>query len=198
MAGSYEKLANAPSSTKAAGLILVLALIGAGWYSLYYSDTVSKAERAASKTPRLNDDLREQRRIEKNLVKFQDEINRLRQARDRMRDRLPEEPAIAGLLQQIHSQAKVVGLDVNRFQRGQNEDRKLYARIPVRMTLNGTFHQVATFFYYLGRLTRIVNVEDIELVTLNKRNEGDHRIEAICSATTFMYIPPAGAKKGSK
>ncbi len=198
MASPYEKLANAPASTKGAALLLVLAVVGAGWYSLYYSEVVSKVERAAQRTPTLNDDLREQKQIEKNLVKFQDEINKLRQARDRMRDRLPEQPAIAGLLQQIHSQAKVVGLDVNRFERGKNENKQLYARIPVRMTLNGTFHQVATFFYYLGRLTRIVNIEDIELVTLNRRDEGDDRIQAICSATTFMYLAPKDANKGGK
>jgi type IV pilus assembly protein PilO len=198
MASPYEKLANAPASTKGAALVMILALVGAGWYSLYYSEVVEKVEREASRTPSLNDKLREQKKIEKNLVKFQDEINKLRQARDRMRDRLPEQPAIAGLLQQIHSQAKVVGLDVNRFERGENENRQLYARIPVRMTLNGTFHQVATFFFYLGRLTRIVNIEDIELVTLNKREEGDNRIAAVCSATTFMYLAPEDSPKGSK
>ncbi len=198
MASPYERLAAAPTSSKAAGLILVMGLVGAVWYSLYFSETVSAVEQAVQQTSKLNSTLREQKKIEKNLVTYQEEINRLRLARDRMKDRLPTEPAIAGLLQQIHSQAKVVGLEVNRFERGENENDKLYARIPVRMTLAGTFHQVATFFYYLGTITRIVNIENIELVTLGKREEGDDRIQATCNATTFMYLPPADAKKGAK
>ena len=198
MASSFEKLANAPASTQGAALFLILAVVGAGWYSLYYSEVVASVEKENRRTPGLNDSLREQKKIQANLVKFQDEINKLRVERDRMRDRLPEQPAIAGLLQQIHSQAKVVGLEVQSFVRGQTEKKEMYARIPVKMTLVGTFHQVATFFYYLGRLTRIVNIEDIELGTLNKRDEDDNRIRAVCSATTFMYLPPPDAAKGAR
>ena len=189
MASTLDKIVEAPGPTKAAVLILVLGLIGAGWYTLYFSETVAQVERAAKRTPTLNKTLRQQKEIEKNLEKFKQEISKLKQARDRMRDRLPDSPAIAGLLQQIHSQAKVVGLQVDSFKRSKDQEEKLYARIPVRMTLVGTFHQVATFFYYLGRLTRIVNVEDIAIVT-EFRDETKNIIKAECQASTFMYLRP--------
>ena len=197
MASTLDKLVDAPGPTKVAIAVLVFGLVAAGWYTLYYSESADKVIEASRRTPRLNKELRQQREIEKNLEKFKQEISTLKQARDQMRDRLPDSPAIAGLLQQIHSQAKVVGLKVESFKRSKDQAEKLYARIPVKMTLVGTFHQVATFFYYLGRLTRIVNVEDITLVT-EERDETKNIIRAECQASTFMYLRPAEDSEGQQ
>ncbi|MEE2786246.1 MAG: type 4a pilus biogenesis protein PilO [Myxococcota bacterium] len=192
-----DKLVDAPGPTKVAIAVLVCGLVAAGWYTLYYSESADKVSEASRRTPRLNKELRQQREIEKNLEKFKQEISTLKQARDQMRDRLPDSPAIAGLLQQIHSQAKVVGLQVESFKRSKDQAETLYARIPVKMTLVGSFHQVATFFYYLGRLTRIVNVEDITLVT-QERDETKNIIRAECQASTFMYLRPADEAEGQQ
>lgn len=197
----FDKFLATPTSTKVAALILFMGLIGAGWYFLFYGEVEAALVKAQNRTPQLNKTLAEEQDIEKNLKKYKDEIERLSKARDEMRDRLPEGAEIAELLLQIERQAKVVGLDILRFERGEDEVEQLYARIPVRMVLRGTFHQVATFFYYLGKLTRIVNVEDIELTALD-RKDGEERVEAVCTATTFRYVPPTDGggkrKKGKK
>jgi Tfp pilus assembly protein PilO len=58
------------------------------------------------------------------------------------------------------------------------------------MTLTGTFHQIATFFFYVGRLTRIVNVENISLARVSSKDGGpEGALTATCTATTFMYRP---------
>ena len=196
MAITLDKIVEAPTSTKAAVLVVIMGLVAAYWYTMYYGDTVANVARAAKRTPTLNKQLRQQKEIEKNLEKFKAEISKLEQARDSMRDRLPDSAKIAGLLQEIESQAKVVGLQVENFKRSPDEEEKLYARIPVKMTLVGTFHQVATFFYYLGELKRIVNVEDITIVT-ELRDETKNVIRAECQASTFMYLrPKADGKAG--
>ena len=187
MSKALDKFLAAPASTKLALLILVMGLVGAAWYTLYYDEVLTSYDRELRRTPQLNKEFAEQKEVEKNLVRFEEEITRLKRARDKMRDRLPENAEIAGLLQQIHSQAKVVGLDILSFERGQDEAEQLYARIPVTMTLLGTFHQITTFFYYLGKLTRIVNVENIQLTSAS-REDGLNKIKAVCNATTFMYL----------
>lgn len=199
----FDKFLATPPSTKVAAIILVMGLLGAAWYFLFYGEVEAALVKEQQKTPKLSKELREEQEVEKNLQKYKDEIEKLRKSRDEMRDRLPENAEIADLLQQIHSQAKIVGLEIARFERGEDEVETMYARIPVKMVLRGTFHQVATFFYYLGKLTRIVNVENIELTALD-RKDGEERIQAVCNATTFMYVPPAesagggGSSKGKK
>ena len=189
MASTLDKIVEAPASTKAAVLVIVMGLVAGYWYTMYYGDVVTNVSRAAKRTPSLNKQLRQQKKIAKNLEKFKAEISKLEQARDSMRDRLPDSAKIAGLLQEIESQAKVVGLQVENFRRNPDEEETLYARIPVKMTLVGTFHQVATFFYYLGELKRIVNVENITIVTA-VRDETKNIIRAECQASTFMYLRP--------
>lgn len=193
----FDKFLATPPSTKVAAIVLAMGLIGAGWYFLYYGEVEAALVTERQKTPQLAKTLSEEKEIEKNLQKYKDEIEKLRKSRDEMRDRLPENAEIADLLQQIHSQAKIVGLEIARFERGEDEVETMYARIPVKMVLRGTFHQVATFFYYLGKLTRIVNVENIELTALD-RAAGEERIQAVCNATTFMYVPPAESADGGR
>jgi type IV pilus assembly protein PilO len=179
-----------------------MALIGAGWYFLMFEEVSTNISKEAKRTPALNKSLSEEQEIEKNLVKYQEEIEQLKKVRDEMRDRLPDSAEIADLLQKIHGQAKIVGLEIARFERGDTVLEQTYARIPVRMTLKGSFNQVSTFFYYLGKLTRIVNVENIELTAANRQDSGSDLV-AICTATTFQYLPPgaaaaAGGKKRKK
>lgn len=196
----FDKFLATPTSTKVAVIVLLMGLMGAAWYFLFYGEVEAALVKERQKTPQLNKTLAEEQEIEKNLKKYRDEIERLRKARDEMRDRLPEKPDVADLLNDIHSQAKVVGLDIMRFERSDDEPEASYVRIPVKMVLRGTFHQVATFFFYVGKLTRIVNVEDIKLVALD-RKDGEERVEATCAASTFMYKPPtesASGKKGKK
>ena len=197
MAELFDKFLATPTSTKVALLILLLGFVAGGWWVLFYDDVLTSLASEHRRTPQLNRTLTEEQEIEKNLVRFQDEITRLQRARDKMRDRLPENAEVAALLQQIHSQAKVVGLEIQRFERAPNESAELYAKIPVTMTLKGSFHQIATFFYYLGQLTRIVNVENIALKAPD-RDGGSNLIEAVCDATTFMYLPPPNTRTPAK
>lgn len=193
----FDKFLATPPSTKVAVIVLMMGLVGAAWYFLFYGEVEAALVAERQKTPQLAKTLSEEKEVEKNLQKYKDEIEKLRKSRDEMRDRLPENAEIADLLGQIESQAKIVGLEIARFERGDDEVETMYARIPVRMVLRGTFHKVATFFYYLGKLTRIVNVENIELTALD-REDGEDRIQAVCNATTFMYVPPTESADGGR
>ncbi len=202
MAEGFDKFLAVPTSQKVVLLVVLMALIGAGWYFLMFEEVSTNIAKEAKRTPALNKSLSEEQEIEKNLVKYQEEIEQLKKVRDEMRDRLPDSAEIADLLQKIHGQAKIVGLEIARFERGDTVLEQTYARIPVRMTLKGSFNQVSTFFYYLGKLTRIVNVENIELTAANRQDSGSDLV-AICTATTFQYLPPgaaaaAGGKKRKK
>ena len=121
MSELFDKFLATPTSTKVALLILLLGFVAGGWWVLFYDDLLTSLESERRRTPQLNRTLSEEQEIEKNLVRFQDEITRLQRARDKMRDRLPENAEVAALLQQIHSQAKVVGLEIQRFERAPNE-----------------------------------------------------------------------------
>ena len=191
-----EKFSAIPAAQKFLILLVVMGLMGAGWYTLSFQDMDDGLESARRDTQRLNNELTAENAKVANLRKFEEEVELLKKQREEMTDRLPADEEIASLLQKIHGQGKIVGLEINRFEREAPQLADLFVRIPVKMTLNGTFHQIATFFYYVGKLTRIVNVENISLVATQKEL-GTATLMATCTATTFMYRPGGLAVPGA-
>ncbi|MSP72220.1 MAG: hypothetical protein EXR76_08575 [Myxococcales bacterium] len=189
-----EKFSAIPTPQKFVLLGVLMGLIGAGWYFGLITDYEDQITSQSRMTGTLSAKLNEAQAKVANLKKFEDEVERLRRSREEMTDKLPADEEIATLLQKIHGQGKIVGLEITRFERAVPQIAELFVRIPVKMTLSGTFHQVATFFYYVGKLTRIVNVENIKLLRTGNTPESTV-LTATCSATTFMYRPagPASA-----
>ncbi len=190
-----EKFMNLPTPQKALIFIVLMALIAAGWYNFFYQETASALNRESATTSKLNKDLLAENDIEQNIEIYKQEIAVLERSRDELRQRLPDNAKIAELLQQVHDQAKITGLEMSRFQRGKPEEMPMYTRIPVNMELNGTFNEITAFFYYLGKLKRIVNVENISLSLASKHDESVNRLKATCVATTYMSQSTAGGQK---
>jgi type IV pilus assembly protein PilO len=70
----------------------------------------------------------------------------------------------------------------------------------MRVDLVGKFHQIAKFAYELGKIDRIINVENIELT--EPAIVGDEVVlKGRCLATAFHALkpkePPAGAQPGA-
>jgi type IV pilus assembly protein PilO len=69
-----------------------------------------------------------------------------------------------------------------------------YAKIPVELRLRGRYHELAKFFYNVGRLERVINLENINLNLDTRRErgsdteEGDIILGAQVLATTFRAL----------
>ncbi len=202
MGDSFEKLLAVPTSQKAALLVLLMGGIGAAWYFMFFEGTMNAIAAETRKMPQLVKEREELKTKLEKLAEAEQRIETLKKKRLEMQQRLPEDAEIADLLNRIHQQAKYVGLDITLFKRGIMVPEQLYARIPVEMVLKGTFSQITQFFYSLGKLTRLVNVEDIALAIENRDPQKDPMLVATCTATTFMYLTPekaaALAAKGKK
>jgi type IV pilus assembly protein PilO len=67
----------------------------------------------------------------------------------------------------------------------------LYVKIPVKMEIRGTYHQVAKFFKNTSELRRIVNVENLSLTperaTATDPLNATPRVHAKFVAATFRF-----------
>jgi type IV pilus assembly protein PilO len=102
---------------------------------------------------------------------------------------LPDQKEIPSLLSSISTLAKSAGLDISLF-RPQNElKREFYAEVPVAVKVEGTFHQVVTFFDEIARLSRIVNVSEIAMSEPKQiADSSESRVSTACNITTFRYL----------
>ncbi|MBM4320384.1 MAG: pilus assembly protein PilP, partial [Deltaproteobacteria bacterium] len=80
-------------------------------------------------------------------------------------------------------------------------DSQFYSIIPVEMEMEGTYSQIATFFDYIGKLTRIVNITNINLVNPVQDSNGRVTMKSQVMATTYRYKPeksPGRSAGGAK
>jgi type IV pilus assembly protein PilO len=107
---------------------------------------------------------------------------------------LPEKEEIPSLLTSISKSGQDVGLEFLLFEPKAEVQKDFYAEIPVAINVKGSYHQMAMFFDRIARLSRIVNVRDIQM-NPGKENQG---LSASCTAVTYKFVEPppkATAKK---
>jgi type IV pilus assembly protein PilO len=62
-----------------------------------------------------------------------------------------------------------------------------FARIPIRMSVSGNYHEIAMFLQEVANMRRIVNVNNIQLNSARTRNE-KVILSSSFMATTFRFV----------
>ncbi|GDX78575.1 hypothetical protein LBMAG42_03860 [Deltaproteobacteria bacterium] len=96
---------------------------------------------------------------------FEAEVEQLQADLKQALKELPNDREIPGLLSEIDALARKSGLEVRKFQPLPESTHEYYADVPVQIIMEGSFHEVAIFFDRVGKMGRIVSVEDIEMKT---------------------------------
>ena len=100
---------------------------------------------------------------------------------------LPNEREIPELLRRISSIGKKIGLEFLLFQPLPEVPREFYADVPVKLKIEGSFHEVATFFDRIGKLNRIVNIRDISMSSPFERS-GKIILTTDGTAVTYRFL----------
>jgi type IV pilus assembly protein PilO len=172
------------------GVTVVTALT---YWVIFYSAVQQKITQTRVAGTALNNDLAAQKQAQASYFADRDELA-LRQQRQRELNKvLPETTEQASFLSAIQQVSNVSGLDLKSWQPLEERQEAFFSKVPMRLELTGRFHQVAKFAYEIGKLDRIINVENIQLGMPHK--EGDDVIlSAHCLATTFHAIDRGGKK----
>ena len=119
--------------------------------------------------------------------------------------KLPEKEEIPSLLTSISDSGQAVGLEFLLFEPKAEKKKEFYAEIPVAMSLQGDYHNLAVFFDQVARLNRIVNIENIQISRgKGKGGKGSStsgsKLKTTCTAVTYKFIdePPKKVSKKKK
>jgi len=130
---------------------------------------IEKGRAAKADLPRLEEDIRN----------YEIELERLRRILPTRR----ETDNLIKRLKQLNDQGR---FDLTRFTPGDFEDRGFYLEWPIRVGLDGTYHELGLFFDRLSRFSRIINVNDLTISPLRRRGS-DATIHAEYVQRTFIY-----------
>jgi type IV pilus assembly protein PilO len=107
---------------------------------------------------------------------------------------LPDRKEIPELLTNISNKARESGLDILLFRPRAETPQEFYAEIPVDVVVRGEFHSVVGFFDEVGRLSRLVNINNIEMKN-PKMNQERVIVDTSTMVTTFRFLDEAERAK---
>ena len=182
-----EKLLKLPLYQRAAILgALVVLLIGAFVWFLWLPE-YEKIGQMEGEVSRLEAELIQKQQIANNLPKFKAEFAKLEEQLNEALTQLPNKKEIPTLLTNLATLAKDNGLEVVSFSPKGEASKGFYAEVPASLDLVGTFHQIAEFAQAVGKLSRIVNLSDLDL---SSPNVADNLavLKIKCKVTTFRFV----------
>jgi type IV pilus assembly protein PilO len=192
---AVQRFLERPKSHKIAFVVLSFAFITFVFWQYIYSGISEEYTTLSEKVDELNSRITEEKRKARNLDKLRKRVKELDAQLARALTELPDRRDVAALLNSISNLAKESGLEVKLFKPSGSENTKqFFAEVPVSISVEGRYHQVAGFFDEVGRLPRIVNINDISLHDSEATPDGV-KVKTDCTATTFRYLDEAERKR---
>ncbi len=176
----------------------VMVLVGVVYFFLFASDMDQQLAGAKNNGVALTDELSKARAAEQAYQKDLAELVEREQRQKELNQILPATTEYPAFLSAVQSAANVSGVSLSAWTPRERVPGKYYAKVPMKVELTGRFHQIARFFYNVGQLDRIINMEDISMTDPKMvDNEMMLKIEALATA---FHMVEAGEKdeKGKK
>ncbi len=199
-----DQFAKAPLAVKVGGIAALVAVMTVANFYFLVQPTEKSIENQMKERRKLDLELAEKSEIAQNLNERRREMDVLEQKLAEALTELPEKKDIEELLAQINDIGKKSGLEITRVapERESVGSGEFFARIPIRMTVNGNYHEIAMFLQEMSNMRRIVNVNNIKLDAPTLKNE-KVVLQSTFLATTFRFVgtkaaAPAAKGKGAK
>jgi type IV pilus assembly protein PilO len=183
------------------GIVFVLLVAGA-YFIVFFGEVSSQIE---LKTGELNEQqakLNEAEAAKREYNKDLAEKARLEALARKQKKVLPDDAEMPSFLSTIQTVATTSGATLASWSPGEEAKEEFYAKVPMELKLEGKYHQIAKFFFGVGQVDRIINMENI--VVRVKQSAAKERgfeddkgamVEVECLATAFRSL---GKGEGGK
>ena len=193
-----DKIAKAPSAVKYGGLAGVVVLLSVLNFFFVIQPLQDQIADQENQQRGLDRQLAEKQEIAQNLNERRREMDILEQKLAEALTELPEKKDIDELLGQLNDIGKKSGLEIARVEPGAETSATFFAKIPIKMSVSGNYHEIAMFMQEIANMRRIVNVNNIKLGTPTQKND-KVVLSSEFLATTFRFVNQAAqpVKKAS-
>jgi len=181
-------------------LILLLVLVFASyWFD--WQEQIAQIDGAKAKEEQLRTTFLNKKKLAVDLPAYRKQLADIESQFGALLKQLPGKSEMDALLTDINQAGLGRGLQFELFRPAAQETAKdFYAELPITIRVTGNYHDLGAFASDIGRLSRIVTLNDISLATAKDGLTMD------ATAKTFRYLdeaeiaaqrkkPAAGAKK---
>ena len=190
-----ERIAGLKAAARLGLLAAVLGLLGVAYYTLFYSDLADQEAQLGAQLQQAEQERQSYEQRKREYQAFRLEVNQLLEEQKELLRVLPKKDDIEQFIENVNAQVELAGLSKVSSVRADAVPDEMYLRIPIKMSLVGSYHQINRFFKNVGELKRIVTINDLQLATgATGPLEAPGPLKAEFVAQTFQFLDKAAAK----
>jgi type IV pilus assembly protein PilO len=187
-----QKLLRLKTPVKIAATFGVIVVVVGAYGGLFYLDIQDQIKGARTRQGQLQAEKTNYETRKREYQAYRNELTQLQQEQRDLLKALPKKAEIPTFLSNLQEQAELAGLEIVSLTIEAENPMELYIRIPVKITVRGTYHSITKFFKNLSELPRIVNVEGLSLNIERAEGGTSPRLRAMFVAVTFRYRDAGG------
>ena len=180
------------------GLFVALSAMAVGAFFYYHvmptqADIAARQQRLAT----MRADIQKGLTTGRQLPEFQAQVKELEARLESLKPILPEQKDYGELLRRLEILAQQSNITIRNFKPQAIATKQLHAEWPIGLEIDGTYHNLGSFFDKVSKFPRIINISNLT-IRGKESPEPNSTIAAECTATTFVLIetppatPPAG------
>jgi type IV pilus assembly protein PilO len=189
-----DNILERPKAQKIGILVVTIILIVGLYYSFLYIPRSDEIAKLVDSVEIARNEKMVKAQKAANLPRLRKDLQQLDAELKKAVAQLPDKREIADLLRTISTKAQQAGLVVLLFRPRPENYQDFYAEVPVDISVRGNFHNTVSFFDEVGRLDRLVNIDNIGFK--NPTVTGDNIVlETTSVATAFRFLDDAERRK---
>ena len=171
--------------------IVFVAVLGLGVYWFIVKDKAPQLSRAQEEEQQLRLTFQNKQRKAANYDAYKTQLTQIEQSFGTMLRQLPAKTEIPSLIVDISQTGLAAGLQEKLFVPQPEIPKDFYAEKPIKIRLEGGFHELGNFVSGIAALPRIVTLHDITITRVNSDSYDNLSMEV--TAQTYRYLDE-GAK----
>lgn len=189
-----DKLLEQPPAKKIGILVGIIVLVYGLYFSFVYSPNMDAIAKLVDSVQIARNEKAVKEKKAANMARLEKELREMEIRLKEALAQLPDRKEIPDLLTNLSNKAREAGLEIVLFRPRAETFQEFYAEIPVDIVVRGGFHNAVGFFDDVGKLNRIVNIDNIDF--RNPKVAGDQVTMDISNlATTYRFLDDNERKK---
>jgi type IV pilus assembly protein PilO len=179
--------------------LLFMTLVGALFFVFVYEDLSNDLASAKQREGTLRSELRGAEATKEAYQRDRDEKIRSEERAEQTKKILPDDPETPAFLASLQQTATIAGVNLTSWTPVDEVPQQFFAKVPMKLTVSGKYHQIAKFFHGASQLDRVINMEDIQMKLATKNAAGkeaspDPEVTVECLATAFRALKLDGSE----
>jgi len=164
--------------------LFVLLLVGGWWF--WWSQQLETLTQRQQDELKLKEEFVAKKSQAVNLDLYVQQLNEIDRSFGALLKQLPSKSEVESLLVEINQSGMGRGLQFELFKPGQENVKDFYAELPINVRLTGSYHDFGAFAGDIGRLSRIVTLNDMSITGNPQSKDGTVVLDAVTK--TFRYL----------